>query len=113
MASRRSTKRKRTLRPRAPARVRKRTRKTRSHHHPELWGLGMTAVGMFLASVLWLGWNGGPVGTRLADWLEQGFGSAAYVVPLLLIGVGGCCSCAARSSTCARSAPGSPSAPWG
>ena len=52
-------KRRRTLRPRSPARVRKKTRKTRSHHHPELWGLGMAAVGLVLAAVLWLGFDGG------------------------------------------------------
>ena len=45
----------RTRRPKSPARVKKRTRKPRSHHHAELWGLGMTAVGLFLAVVLWLG----------------------------------------------------------
>ncbi len=89
MASRRSTKRRRTLRPRTPARVKKRTQKTRSHHHPELWGLGMTAVGLFLATVLWLGWDGGPVGAHVADWLESGVGAASYVVPLILLGLGG------------------------
>ena len=89
MATRRSSKRRRTLRPRTPARVKKRTRKTRSHHHPELWGLGMVAVGLFLATVLWLGWDGGPVGAHVADWLEAGLGAASYVVPLILLGIGG------------------------
>ncbi len=89
MASRRSTKRRRTLRPRTPSRVKKRTRKTRSHQHPELWGLAMTSVGLFLATVLWLGWNGGPVGSYVGDWLDDGLGSAAVVLPLILIGIGG------------------------
>ena len=89
MASRRPTRRRRTLRPRTPSRVRKRTKKTRSHQHPELWGLGMTAVGLFLATVLWLGWNGGPVGSHLSGWLADGLGSAASVLPLILMGVGG------------------------
>ena len=47
---------KRALKPRTPARVKKKTRRTRSHHHPELWGLGMVAVGLFLAVVC--GWAG-------------------------------------------------------
>jgi DNA segregation ATPase FtsK/SpoIIIE, S-DNA-T family len=89
MASRRSTKRRRTLRPRTPSRVKKRTRKTHSHHHPELWGLGLTSVGLFLATVLWLGWNGGPVGSHVAGWLEDGLGTAAAVLPLILMCVGG------------------------
>jgi DNA segregation ATPase FtsK/SpoIIIE, S-DNA-T family len=81
-------KKKRSLKPRAPARVRKRARRARSHHHPELWGLGLTAVGLFLATVLWLGWDGGPVGERTSDWLDEALGSAAYVLPLALGGVG-------------------------
>ena len=54
----------RTRKPRSPARVRKRAKKTRGHHHPELWGLGLVAVGLILATVLWLGWDGGPVGSQ-------------------------------------------------
>jgi S-DNA-T family DNA segregation ATPase FtsK/SpoIIIE len=88
MASRRSTKRRRKLRPRTPSRVKKRTGQARSHHHPELWGLGMTAVGTFLATVLWLGWDGGPVGSHLATWLDAVLGVAAYALPAVLVGVG-------------------------
>ncbi len=81
---------KRPLRPRTPSRVKKRTvKKTRSHHHPELWGLGMVAVGLFLATVLWLGWDGGIVGPKLSEWLQDAVGGAAYVLPVVLIGVGG------------------------
>jgi DNA segregation ATPase FtsK/SpoIIIE, S-DNA-T family len=80
---------KRVLKPRTPARVKKKTRRARSHHHPELWGLGMTAVGLFLAVVLWLGWDGGPVGEHLTRWLDDGLGLAAYALPLALCGVGG------------------------
>ena len=51
MAGRR--RKKRTLRPRTPSRVRKRSARTRrSHHHPELIGLGLAALGLFLATVL-------------------------------------------------------------
>jgi DNA segregation ATPase FtsK/SpoIIIE, S-DNA-T family len=79
----------RTRKPRAPARVRKRQKKTRGHHHPELWGLGLVACGLVLATVLWLGWDGGPVGSHLADWLDEGLGAAAPLVPLALLGIGG------------------------
>jgi S-DNA-T family DNA segregation ATPase FtsK/SpoIIIE len=79
----------RTRKPRAPARVRKRQKKTRGHHHPELWGLGLVACGLVLATVLWLGWDGGPVGSHVADWLDEGLGAAAPLVPLALLGIGG------------------------
>src|SRR2546428_13759870 len=62
-------KKKRTLklRPKAPARVRKKKRAARSHgRHPELWGLGLVALGAFLGVVLYGGWNGGLAGATLA-----------------------------------------------
>ena len=43
----------------------------------------------FLATVLWLGWDGGPVGARVSDWLDSAFGVAAYAIPVVLVGVGG------------------------
>src|SRR5262245_21889719 len=79
----------RTRKPRSPARVRRKTRKTRGHHHPELWGLGLLAVGLVLAVVVWLGWDGGPVGSHVSDWLRDAVGAAAPLVPLALICVGG------------------------
>src|SRR5580765_6135720 len=77
---------KRTAKPRpktkTPSRVKKRTRrKTRSHHHPELAGLAICALGGFLACVLWFGLSGGPVG----DAVRTAIGWAAYVAPLILI----------------------------
>src|SRR5437016_10281658 len=89
MTARARRAKKRPLRPRTPARVKKRTRRTRSHHHPELWGLGMVAVGLVLATVVDLGWDGGVVGGKIADGLRSGVGDAAYVVPFALVGVGG------------------------
>jgi hypothetical protein len=56
----------RTRKPRSPARVRTKRRKARSHHHPELWGLGLVAVGLVLATVLWLGWDGAPIHDAVA-----------------------------------------------
>jgi S-DNA-T family DNA segregation ATPase FtsK/SpoIIIE len=85
MAKRRK---RRTLRPRTPARVRKR-KQARGHQHPELVGLGLLAVGLFLAVVLYLGWDGGQVGSWIADALRDLLGSAAYVLPVTAIAIGG------------------------
>jgi len=80
---------KRAPRPRTPARVKKkRPPKTRSHHHPELWGLGMVAVGLFLATVLWFGWDGGAIGASVVNGMHGAFGVAAYVIPVVLVAVG-------------------------
>ncbi len=79
--------RKRTskLRPKTPARVKKRRRRAaRSHHHPELIGLAVCAFGVFLACVLWFGLSGGPVGhaaTAAVGW-------AAYLAPAVLVPLG-------------------------
>ena len=58
-------------------------------HHSELWGLGLVALGLFLAVVLYGGWNGGLVGGPAADAVHGLVGVAAYVVPLALLAVGG------------------------
>ena len=87
-----AAKKKRPLRPRTPSRVKKRGKKSKAirvHHHPELGGLVMAAVGVFLASILWLGWDGGTVGGKLADGLRDLIGAAAYVAPLGLTAIGG------------------------
>ncbi len=84
---------KRPLRSRTPSRVKKRTKKGRArshaHQHPELVGLGMVAIGLFLASLLYLGWDGGPVGGTLVDWLDSAIGGASYAAPVVLACVGG------------------------
>jgi DNA segregation ATPase FtsK/SpoIIIE, S-DNA-T family len=83
---------KRTLRPRTPSRVKKkqprRREGSRGHQHPELLGLGLAALGIFLGSVLYLGWNGGYVGGWLADGVRALVGAAAFAVPVLLAGLG-------------------------
>jgi len=82
-------KKRRLVRPRTPARVKKqKAKRPRGHHHPELIGLGLAALGIFLASLLWVGWDGGLAGTKIADGLRAVAGDAAYVVPLALAGVG-------------------------
>jgi S-DNA-T family DNA segregation ATPase FtsK/SpoIIIE len=82
-------KRKARPRPKTPSRVKKRRRRARgeasTHHHPELIGLALVGLGVFLACVLWFGLNGGPV----PDWADDGVGWAAYLAPVVLIPVGG------------------------
>jgi DNA segregation ATPase FtsK/SpoIIIE, S-DNA-T family len=80
------------LRPRIPSRVKKRKggKHRRAHqHHPELWGLGLLAAGIFLATLFWFGWDGGVVGGAVQDGVESALGAAAYVAPaaLVLLGV--------------------------
>jgi S-DNA-T family DNA segregation ATPase FtsK/SpoIIIE len=86
-------KKKRSLRPRTPSRVKKRTTKKKharaAHQHPELIGLVLAAFGLFIASLLYLGWEGGVVGEKIEVGFHDLLGSAAYVAPLALAGVGG------------------------
>jgi DNA segregation ATPase FtsK/SpoIIIE, S-DNA-T family len=79
--------------PKTPSRVKKRTSRKkkssrkplwRAHQHPELIGLGLVALGIFLAAVLWLGFSGGPV----ADVVRGAVGAAAYLAPLVLVPLG-------------------------
>ena len=88
MAKRRT---KRTLRPRTPSRVkrRKRAAKERSHHHPELIGLGLVAVGLFLSTLVYLGWEGGRAGGSIVDGIWALVGDAGYLLPISLLVVGG------------------------
>ncbi len=81
---------KRTLRPRLPSRIKKKSRKkkVRAEQHPELFGLGLIALGIFLASVLYLGWNGGSVGGWFADAFKAVIGAAAYVAPVAFVAIG-------------------------
>jgi S-DNA-T family DNA segregation ATPase FtsK/SpoIIIE len=83
-------KRKIKLRPKTPKRVktRKKARRERGHHHPELIGLGLAALGLFLASILYLGWDGGIVGGAVAEGFREALGAAAYGAPVVLAGLG-------------------------
>jgi DNA segregation ATPase FtsK/SpoIIIE, S-DNA-T family len=84
---------KRPLRPRTPARVRKRTTKRKraraAHQHPELAGLALATSGLFLATLLYLGWEGGLAGEKIEQALRDVVGGAAYVVPVALVAIGG------------------------
>jgi hypothetical protein len=83
-------------RPKQPARVRKaKTKKRRrrrgenTQRHPELWGLALVAAGVFLAAVLWLGWDGGVVGRGIERGLDRLVGAARLAFPPVLLLVGG------------------------
>jgi DNA segregation ATPase FtsK/SpoIIIE, S-DNA-T family len=81
---------KRVLRPRTPSRVkrRKRAARKRSHHHPELIGLGLTAVGLFLSTLVYLDWEGGRAGASIADGIWAVIGDAGYLLPAACVIVG-------------------------
>jgi DNA segregation ATPase FtsK/SpoIIIE, S-DNA-T family len=74
--------------PKTPSRIKKRRGKgkgrSRAHHHPELIGLGLGGLGVFLGAVLWFGFSGGPV----AHLARGGIGAAAYLMPVLLVPLG-------------------------
>ena len=52
--------------------------------HLDLIGLGLVAAGIYLGFVLYVGWDGGPVGEWLKRALENSAGRIAYVAPLAL-----------------------------
>jgi S-DNA-T family DNA segregation ATPase FtsK/SpoIIIE len=84
-------KRKSKLRTKTPSRVKKRRpahKRPRSLQHPELWGLGLVAAGLFLGSVIYAGWNGGYVGRAIADGLDALVGGASWVVPVVFVTLG-------------------------
>jgi DNA segregation ATPase FtsK/SpoIIIE, S-DNA-T family len=75
-----------SLRPQSPSRGRKQSARSGSHH--ELLGLGLVALGVFLVSVMYFGWNGGYVGAALARAIEALAGAAAFGLPIALVVVG-------------------------
>jgi DNA segregation ATPase FtsK/SpoIIIE, S-DNA-T family len=74
--------------PKTPSRVKKRTtrrrRRARTHHYPELIGLALVGIGVFLGAILWFGFSGGPVGGLATS----AAGAAAYLAPLVLVPLG-------------------------
>src|ERR687893_723021 len=70
------------VRPKTPARIRKkRAKRGRGRAHPELVGLGLFALGLFLAAVLLLGWDGGVVGEKVDAGLDRLVGAAHVGAP--------------------------------
>ena len=76
-----------TPKPRVPARVRKkkRAKRTKGHQHPELVGLGLASFGLFLATVVYFGWNGGTIGGWIADAVRTVIGEGVFALPLGLV----------------------------
>jgi S-DNA-T family DNA segregation ATPase FtsK/SpoIIIE len=56
----------------------------KAHHHPELVGLGLVAIGVFLAAVLWFGLSGGPAAAAA----RGAIGWGAYLAPLVFCPIG-------------------------
>ena len=52
-------------------------------------GLALLALGLVLCAILYLGLDGGAVGSWLADTLREVLGNAAYVLPMVLLTIGG------------------------
>ncbi len=56
--------------------------------HYDVLGLALIATGTYLALVLYLGWEGGPVGATVSDGLGNAAGKVAYVAPIAVAGWG-------------------------
>jgi S-DNA-T family DNA segregation ATPase FtsK/SpoIIIE len=69
-------------------RKKKRAAKHRGHQHPELIGLALAALGVFLSTVIYLGWSGGFAGGLAADGLDALIGAARAVFPAACMIVG-------------------------
>ena len=54
--------------------------------HYDVIGLFLIAAAVYLAFVLYLGWDGGRVGGWVQRGLANGFGQVAYVVPIAVAG---------------------------
>jgi S-DNA-T family DNA segregation ATPase FtsK/SpoIIIE len=54
----------------------------------DLIGLGLVAAGVFLAFLIYLGWDGGRAGEWVEDWLRRLVGAAHVVVPVALVAAG-------------------------
>jgi S-DNA-T family DNA segregation ATPase FtsK/SpoIIIE len=56
--------------------------------HLDLIALGLIAIAVYLGCVLYVGWDGGPVGDSLSSALADATGRVAYVVPIAVAGWG-------------------------
>jgi S-DNA-T family DNA segregation ATPase FtsK/SpoIIIE len=69
--------------------VKTRKKRIKSQHENELLGLALAALGLVLCAILYLGLDGGAVGSWLADTLDAVIGGAALVLPIALLACGG------------------------
>jgi DNA segregation ATPase FtsK/SpoIIIE, S-DNA-T family len=56
--------------------------------HLDLIGMGSIAIAVYLGCVLYVGWDGGPVGDSLSSALADATGRVAYLVPVAIAGWG-------------------------
>src|SRR5829696_7087901 len=77
-----SSRRKPRARRSAPARP------TLEQRHWDLIGLGLVALAVFLAFLVYLGWEGGTAGTALVDGLKDMIGAVHVVAPAALLAAG-------------------------
>jgi DNA segregation ATPase FtsK/SpoIIIE, S-DNA-T family len=56
--------------------------------HLDLLGLGLVFLGVFLAFPLYLGWDGGAIGSFVADGLDALVGRAAFAAPVGVVAIG-------------------------
>jgi len=74
----------------------KRSRKTASHwklpqldqRQVDLVGLGLIALGVFFAFLVYFGWDGGQAGSQAVEGLRWLLGAVHYVVPVALVAAG-------------------------
>jgi DNA segregation ATPase FtsK/SpoIIIE, S-DNA-T family len=85
MPAARSTAKPRARRPARPWRERLPVLEQR---HLDVIGLGLVALGVFLAFPLYLRWEGGAAGQAIVDGLRWGVGAVAYAVPPAVVGTG-------------------------
>ena len=86
-----SAKARKPARPRKPAKRRRPAARRRSllparveQRHLDVAGLTLVAVGVYLTLVLYLGWDGGRVGSAAENALTLAFGKVAYLIPVTL-----------------------------
>jgi S-DNA-T family DNA segregation ATPase FtsK/SpoIIIE len=87
--ARRPAAKRRPARSRAPARRDPRDLvRGLDQRHFDVIGLALIAVGIYLGLVLYMGWDGGPVGEAASDGLNNSAGEVAYIAPIAIAGWG-------------------------
>jgi S-DNA-T family DNA segregation ATPase FtsK/SpoIIIE len=78
----------RARRPAPQATTRRHRLPTLDQRHWDLIGLGLVALAIFLAFLVYLGWDGGEGGTAVVDGLRSLLGAVHYLVPVALLAAG-------------------------